>query len=567
MTPCFRTTLFCLVLILLCLVVFAEVRTHQFVFDDLGFISRNSMVKDGLSWNGLVWAFTTKHMGIWHPLTWLSHMLDCQFFGENAAGPHLINLFFHTANSLLLFLLLQFCTGAGWPSFLAAALFAVHPLHVESVAWVAERKDVLSAFFWLLTMWAYTWYVRSPGWQPYFLTMLCLCLGMLAKPMLVTLPLALLLWDFWPLQRWASKKMAAGKEAGIFREGKADGPRASWPRLVWEKTPLMVPAVIFSLVAIYSQEMVEAVVSLADIPLSARVSNALVAYATYLGKTLWPLGLAAYYPHPGNTIPLWESLGAGLILAVISWLIVRRALRYPYLLVGWLWFLGTLVPVIGLVQVGSQGLADRYTYTPLIGLFIMAAWGLQHLLDRWQGPKFLMPLVSGVIILLYGTCAWFQVSVWRDSVALFEHTLSVTRDNALAHGALGEVLYFQGKVDQSLVHFQQAIRLDPGNGLNGLAWVMATTGNPRFLDGAKAVELATMANKLTQYKQPGFLDTLAAAYAAAGNFPEAVNTANQALALARGAGKTDLAREIEKRLKLYRQGRIYRDEAYDALQN
>ena len=515
------------------------------------------MVKDGLTWNGFTWAFTTRHMGIWHPLTWLSHMFDCQIFGLNAAGPHLINLFFHTANSVLLFLLLQFCTGAAWPSFLVAALFAVHPLHVESVAWVAERKDVLSTFLGLLTMWAYIWYVRIPRWKPYFLTLLCFCLGLMAKPMLVTLPLVLLLWDYWPLQRWVPR----GAETK--GEGKLHLPRVSWGRLVWEKVPLLVLVVIFSLVSIYAQKTADAVVSLADIPFSARISNALVSYVSYLGKTVWPFHLAVYYPHPGNTLPFWEVLGAALILAVLSYLIIRKALSYPYLLVGWLWFLGTLVPVIGLVQVGSQGMADRYTYIPLIGLFIMLAWGLADFFARWRCPNFIMPLVSAVMILIFATCAWFQVRIWRNSVSLFEHTLNIIPNNVMIHGALGEALYFRGDVDRAIRHFQAAIRQDPANGLSGLAWVMATTGNPKFLNGAKAVELATVANKLTNYSHPDFLDTLAAAYAAAGNFPEAVNTARRALSLARDTGKMDLAREIRKRMSLYQQGRAYRDEAYD----
>jgi len=505
-------------------------------------------------------------MGIWHPLTWLSHMLDCQLFGLDPGGPHLTNLFFHTANSLLLFLLLQFCTGAALPSFLVAALFAVHPLHVESVAWVAERKDVLSAFFWLLTMWAYVWHVRTPGWKPYVLMLLGFCLGLMAKPMLVTLPLVLLLWDYWPLQRWSPTGVGAIGEASSLPEGRFPRQRVPGGRLLWEKVPLLFLAAISSAVTFYSQISESAVVSLAQIPFSARISNALVAYASYLGKTVWPLHLAVYYPHPGNSIPLWEALGAVLILAVLSFLIIRRALSYPYLTVGWLWFIGTLVPVIGILQVGSQAMADRYTYIPLIGLFIMVAWGLADLQARWRCPSFLMPLVAGVLIAVYATCAWFQVRHWRDAVSLFEHTLSVTGKNAMAHGNLGQAFYFRGEVTRALGHFQEAIRLDPPNGLNGLAWVMATTSDTKFRYGAKAVQLAKQANQLTQYKQPDYLDTLAAAYAEAGNFPEAIDTARQALELAHHAGRTELARNIDQRIALYQQGRAYRDETYETFQ-
>jgi tetratricopeptide (TPR) repeat protein len=242
-------------------------------------------------------------------------------------------------------------------------------------------------------------------------------------------------------------------------------------------------------------------------------------------------------------------------------------LSYPYILVGWLWFLGTLVPVIGIIQVGSQAMADRYTYIPLIGLFIMLAWGMADLLNRWRCPKFLMPLLAGVIISVFAVCTWFQVRYWRNAVTLFEHALSVTPNNAIANGALGEALYFRGEIDRALRHFQEAIRLDPPNGLSGLAWVMATTCNTKFRNGAKAVQLATIANQLTNYRQPDYLDTLAAAYAASNNFPEAIKNARLALGLAREAGRTDLAMDIEKRLSLYQKGQVYCDEAYDALQN
>jgi protein O-mannosyl-transferase len=432
MTLRYRTTLFCLVLILLSVIVFEDVRNHQFVFDDLGFIVHNSMVKDGLTWNGFIWALTTWHTGSWHPLTWLSHMLDCQIFGLNATGPHLTNLFFHTVNSVLLFLLLQFCTGEALPGFIVAALFAVHPLHVESVAWVAERKDVLSTFFWLLTMWAYCLYVRNPEWKHYLLIILCFCLGLMAKPMLVTLPLVFLLWDYWPLHRWVPTGLKVAGKDKIVPGRKCPGQRVSWKRLVGEKVPLFVLVIISSLGAFYSQKTEAVVVPLADLPLSLRINNALVAYASYIGKTVWPMHLAVYYPHPGNTIPLWESLGAILILVVLSCSIFSKALNYPYLLVGWLWFLGTLVPVIGLVQVGGQSMADRYTYIPLIGLFIMLAWGLSDLLAKWRCSKLLMPMVSGAMILIFATCAWFQVRFWRNSVSLFEHAVNETSDNPLA---------------------------------------------------------------------------------------------------------------------------------------
>jgi protein O-mannosyl-transferase len=566
MTLRLRTIIFCLVLVLISSAVFEEVRTHQFVFDDLGFISRNSIVKEGLTWKGFAWAFTTRLMGIWHPVTWLSHMMDCQLFGVAPAGHHLMNLFFHIVNSILLFLLLKFCTGAEWPSFIVAALFAAHPLHVESVAWVAERKDVLSALFWLLTMWAYVWYVRNPGLRRYALVLVYFCLGLMAKPMLVTLPLVLLLWDYWPLKRWASPGAQAPEPVTDHPVGDFSYPRVSLKRLLWEKTPLFILALLFSLVAVYSQNAGAMIVSLADIPLDARISNALVAYVRYLGKIIVPLYLTVFYPHPGNVLPWWQVLWAAFSLALLSFLIIRRAQNYPYLLVGWLWFLGTLLPVIGLVQIGTQAIADRYTYIPLIGLFIMLAWGMADLLARWRCPKFLLPMVAGIMIVVFGTCAWFQVAYWRNAVSLFQHALSVTKNNALAQGALGEALYFRGEVDQAMVHFQEAMRLDPPLGIAGLAWVMATTSNPKFRNGAKALELARMVNQMTCFNQPELLDVLAAAYSEVGNFSDAVSTAQWAAELARASGRTDLAREIQQRLALYQQDRPYRDEAYETFQ-
>jgi hypothetical protein len=274
-------------------------------------------------------------------------------------------------------------------------------------------------------MWAYVGYVRHPGLKRYALVLICFSLGLMAKPMLVTLPLVLLLWDYWPLRRWAPQGAVAA-ETG--QPVELPYPRIS-SGLVWEKIPLFILVVIFSLAAVQAQRAGSMVVSLADIPLGARINNALVAYVTYLGKTVVPLHLAVLYPHPGNAIPGWKVMGAALSLALLSLMIIRQALRYPYLLVGWLWFLGTLVPVIGLLQVGTQAMADRYTYIPLIGLFIMAAWGMADLLAGWRCPKFLLPLVGGVMIVVFGTVAWFQVGHWRNAVSLFQHTLSITQNN------------------------------------------------------------------------------------------------------------------------------------------
>ena len=394
----------CLFLAWATLTVYAGVRDHQFInFDDDLYVTENLPIQDGLSLRGLVWAFTTTHASFWHPMTWLSLMLDSQLYGLNPARFHLTNLLLHLANTLLLFLWLNRTTRALGASFLVAALFALHPLHVESVAWVTERKDVLSTFFWMLTMWAHVWYVEGPGVGRYLLTLACFVLGLMAKPMLVTLPFVLLLLDFWPLGRLMPAVAGAGA-------AQPSGQRVTLAGLVWEKAPLFALTVLFCMVTYYAEDKSGALSLLPDLPLTTRLSNALVAYVTYLGKMFWPTRLAVFYPHPENAIPLWQGLGAGLTLAFLSLVIIWQTRRRPYLLVGWLWYLGTLVPVIGLVQVGKYALADRFTYVPLIGVFIMVAYGAAELTARWRPARFLVPVGAGVVLSGLMICTWQQVS-------------------------------------------------------------------------------------------------------------------------------------------------------------
>jgi Flp pilus assembly protein TadD len=445
MTPRGWQILACICLVLVIWAAFGEVRNHQFIyFDDAYYLSENPAVREGLSRQGLIWAFTTFRAGNWTPLTWLSHMLDCQLFGLQPGGHHLTNLFFHIANTLLLFLWLTRATQALGPAFLAAALFAWHPLHVESVAWVAERKDVLSTFFWLLTMWAYLGYARRPSRGRYGLVLLCFILGLMAKPMLVTLPLVLLLLDYWPLGR-----------------GGAGG--SSPKSLILEKLPLLVLAAVFGVVTLYAQKESGALALLGELPVNSRVATALVAYVWYLGKMFWPSGLAVLYPHPLDTIPLWQALGAALVLVIISLAVVWRGRRQPYLPVGWFWYLVTLAPVIGLVQVGNQAWADRYTYVPLIGLFIIAAWGARDLTAGLPGARVLRPLGAGIILAALLVCTMIQVHRWRNSVTLFEHTLAVTADNYVIQNNLGVALASQGKIKEAAPHFLEALRLNPNN--------------------------------------------------------------------------------------------------------
>jgi tetratricopeptide (TPR) repeat protein len=455
----------CLFLVVATLAVYAEVKNHQFVnYDDGLFVTDNPTVQGGLTRYGLIGAFTSTCAGLWHPLTMLSHMLDCQLFGLHPGGHHLTSLLFHIANTLLLFLWLQRTTGALGPSFLVAALFALHPLHVESVAWVAERKDVLSTFFWLLTMWAYVWYVEVPGLGRYLLTLVCFILGLMAKPMLVTLPFVLLLLDYWPLHRWRLNRSAAVSPSKGPPRVSPDSKThrgVSSKRLAWEKAPLFALAALFSIVTFFAEKEVGAVTSLQDLAFTSRLANAMVAYVGYLGQMFWPAHLGVLYPLPGHNLPIWQALAAGLALAVLTLLALQQARRHPYLLVGWLWYLGTLLPVIGLVQVGKQAMADRYTYVPFIGLFIVVVWGMADLGARWRVPRFLLPVGAGVVLSALMICTWVQVSYWRDSISLFEHTLKVTGSNPLSQSNLGFALAAQGKMDQAIAHYAEALRLNP----------------------------------------------------------------------------------------------------------
>jgi tetratricopeptide (TPR) repeat protein len=459
-----RTRLICLALGLITMAVFAPSLTHAFLgYDDQQYVTENPQVLAGLTGHGVVWAFG-RHAGNWHPLAWLSHMLDCQLYGLKPAGHHLTNVLLHVANTLLLFLILNRMTGALWRSALVAALFAWHPLHVESVAWVAERKDVLSAFFWMLTLWAYARYVevqslkskiQSPGADTprstlhasrYYLLSLCFfSLALMSKPMAVTLPFVLLLLDYWPLRRFQLSTLAS--QPAILR------------RLVWEKIPCFALAAVACVLTITAQQ--PAMVSTAGLRISQRLEHALVAYAHYLGALFVPRHMAVYYPYE-KVVPAAEVVLAGVVLAVVSALVIRLAARRPYLATGWLWFLGTLVPVIGLVQVGDQAWADRYTYLPSVGLFIAVVWGVAELAGKSQAGRVFLRWLAGAVGLaaLVGTSA--QLRYWKDTRTLFEHAAQVTRNNPLATTLLGTLLAKEGKLDQAIEYYRTALRYAPG---------------------------------------------------------------------------------------------------------
>ena len=446
-------TLICFFLVVMILAVYWRLLSHDFInFDTALHVTENPHVQAGLTKNSIVWAFTSFHANFWIPLTWLSHMLDCQLFGLNPGMHHLTNLLFHFANSVLLFLLLGRMTGALWRSAFVAALFALHPLHVESVAWVAERKDVLSTLFWLMTMWAYVLYAEKPRLSYYTLAMLFFGLGLMAKPMLVTLPFVLFLLDFWPLARLRGGQLNQENHPNI--------SQSSLGRLVLEKVPFLALAVVSSVVTLLAKQRGGALELVDMIPLKIRISNALISYLAYIGKMIWPHNLAVLYPYP-STISGWKVIGATVFLTCLTVLLIRAAQRFPYLVVGWLWYLGTLVPVIGLVQVGSQAMADRFSYVPLIGLFIMIAWGVPELFRGWRYRRLVYALSTSILLLILMISTWLQVRYWKNSIVLFTHTIKVTSNNWLAHNNLGVALYRQGRPQEAIGHYSEALRIQP----------------------------------------------------------------------------------------------------------
>ena len=456
--------LVCLILTVAILAVFWPVRNHEFVsFDDDLYVTQNAHVQAGLTGEAVAWAFTTTHAANWHPVTWLSHMLDCQLYGLNSGGHHFTNLLIHLVNAILLFVVLEGMTAATWRSAFVAALFALHPLHVESVAWVAERKDLLSAFFWLLTMGFYLRYVRRPQLNRYLLVLLSYALGLMAKPMLVTVPFVLLLLDYWPLDRFQFGQWGPATRSRTSRSLNFRLQRSLIFHLVLEKAPFFGLATVSSIVTFLVQHGAGTVESLDVLPLQTRFINTLVSYLSYIEKMIWPHDLAVFYPHPGNSLPMWQAAGAGLLLLAISVLVLRVIRRHPYLATGWLWYLGTLLPVIGLVQVGSHAMADRYTYVPLIGLFIIIAWSLGDLLTKWPHRRIALALATVVPLSALVIYTSIQIRHWQNSITLFQYTLEVTSDNWLGHNSLGNALAAEGKIGDAIAHYRESLRIKPDN--------------------------------------------------------------------------------------------------------
>ena len=613
-------------------------------------MAQNPIVQAGLTWAGVKWAFTTWHASNWHPLTWLSHMADCECFGLDAGAHHLVNAALHAANAALLFALLLRLTGATWSSALVAALFAWHPLRVESVAWVAERKDVLSSFFAFLSLLAYTRFAREKSRRDYFLALLFFALGLLAKPMIVTLPCLLLLLDWWPLNRARS----------------ADGGVRNLKPLFLEKIPFFVLSAAACVVTFFAQRAV-AVLSVDQYPMSLRLGNALLSYARYLLKIVWPVNLSVMYPLPDHSS--WGGVvAAGGVLAAISWLVWRARRRQPYLLAGWLWFLGTLVPVIGLVQAGQQAMADRYSYFPCIGIFLAVILGLRDLAVHFKVKGALLAAVAALGLAANIGLTENQLGYWQDDLSLFGHAVKVTTDNAAAqinlgtaleaagepvpaqacyrealrimpnsaraHNNLANLLDTAGQTDAALAEYQAALRLNPDAALTHcnlgtlfvklgrfeearaqyqeaarlqpddwrpgyllgkaclrqgryaeavahfgqaaarnpggfeplafLARTLAACDDAAVRNGAQAVAAAEQANALTDGQQPFVLDVLAMAYAEAGRFDDARQTAAKALDLATAANLPGMASGIRQRLQLYQAGQPFRENPANA---
>jgi tetratricopeptide (TPR) repeat protein len=457
--------------------VYSNLLKSDFIgHDDPDYITQNLQVLKGLTPDSILWAFTSTSAANWHPLAWLSHLLDISLYGLNPTGHHLTNLLLHMANTVLLYLVLQGMTGAHWRSLAVAALFALHPLHVESVAWISERKDLLAGFFWLLTMAAYRAYLQRSGVARYGLVLLCFACGLMAKPMVVTLPFVLLLLDFWPLGRTGTK--AAGG--------------TSITRLLVEKIPLLLLSGASSLITFYAQHKGGAVSPLGELHLAGRVANALTSYVAYLVKMVWPAKLAMYYPL-FLPVPTWKIAGAILFLTAVTSGVIYGRHRYPYLLTGWFWYLGTLVPVIGLVQVGTQSMADRYTYLPLIGPFFMLVWGAAELAGDQRQRRTTLAISATVVLTLLALTTWRQTGHWENSLRLFTHAIQVTDNNYLAISSIGNLYHAQGRYLEAEQQHLRALTIRPdwAEARNSLAMTQERLGKKEAARAnyAKALQL------------------------------------------------------------------------------
>jgi len=527
-------------LVLITIISFGHILNNDFInFDDNLYITENHQIKSGINVQTIKWAFTAVVASNWHPLTLLSHTLDWSLFGTWAGGHHLVSLLFHIGAVLFLFLFLSKTTKQLWPSAIVAALFAVHPLRVESVAWASERKDVLSMFFGMATLYAYAFYVEDKKISRYLLCFLLFVLALMSKPMMVTLPFVLLLIDYWPLQRWQkvpspephktqvvaqqqkNKKKKKRKSAEIHAEHAkkpiiVQNTKQLTIQLIKEKIPLFALSVISSLVTVWAQDKGRSIASLDILPFSDRLANALVSYAVYLGKTFWPVNLSIFYPH--QLLSGWQILGAILLLAITTTGVLFFVRKAPFLITGWLWYLGTLVPVIGLVQVGNQAMADRYTYLPSVGILIMLVWGLLYLVPKEKKRKSVLTPLSVVAILVMMLLSWQYCRSWKNSVAIFSHALKTTRNNHLAHNNLGVAFDEAGKRQEAIYHYRAALEIHPeyDSALVNLGAALAAVGK-----SDEAVVFYRQAIRKNPMSAHAHIN-LGVALAAAGNKQEAI---------------------------------------------
>ena len=536
----------CLLLAIGTAAIYGPVAHHPFVdFDDQYYVTQNQHVQSGLSWQTFVWSFNAGYAQNWHPLTWLSHALDYQLYGLNPAGHHLTSVLFHVLNVVILFLLLLWATGAMGRSLLVAALFAVHPLNVESVAWVAERKNVLSTLFFLLALGAYGWYARHPNLQRYLVLTVLFALGLAAKPMVITLPFVLLLLDFWPLQRiegWPTsaapnrKEPKSGSLRADSRTSKLESSFVpiSFTQLVQEKLPLLALCIASAVLTVIAQRTVS-IRSLQQFPMGIRVENAICAYALYVWKAFVPLRLAPFYPYAGQGFATWQLAIAALFLAATSALVWKQRFARRYLVTGWLWYLGTLVPVIGLVQVGDQAMADRYAYIPLLGIFVMVVWSTADWAEHRQINLQVRAVTAVIILGAVSFLTWRQIGYWRSEYDLWAHDLDVSPDNPLAISNLGDALNKMGRAEEAVPLLERSAKLLPWDPVRHGNLAVGLVGCDRLQDAILEYETAISLTS-DPAMQSHYYDSLAAVYDALGDYDKVRISYQQALKISPESG-------------------------------
>ncbi len=434
------------VLIALVLSCYGRVIYNGYIpLDDPNYLFLNEQIRQGLSLENIKWAFKSLTMSNWHPVTWISYFMDYEIYGMSPAGFHLTNLFLHAANTLLVFLFLRKATGKLWQSALVASIFGLHPIHVESVAWLSERKDVLSVFFGMISLSAYVDYSKNPSFGRYLLVSTSLILGLMSKPMLVTLPFLFLLLDYWPLQRF----------------DKSNEKKTTFLHIILEKTPLIALSLLSSIITLIAQKAAMTSNLTENISIAYRVLNTGLSYITYLKKIFWPLDLAIFYPHPGMTLPAWKGIASILFLFLITLFVLKNYRKWPFAATGWIWFLGTLVPVIGIVQVGMQSMADRYVYLPAVGLYMAVVWSVSFFIKKYIKMKSISPLMISFLVILLSIATFKQLSHWKDGESVFRYALAVTEDNYLAHHALGKIEKNRGNFEKAAFHYNSALDLNP----------------------------------------------------------------------------------------------------------